>query len=62
MKSSDMIDLKCWKCGAEKSNPRQSHDPPNAVRLECTCNDCEESGVFSEVTYFDSNRNEILPT
>jgi len=53
------IDLHCPKCKRTMSVERQDTDYPEAVRLEVTCNECDD-GDFAESFYYDSAGKHII--
>lgn len=49
-----MIRLSCPQCGKTVDTPRDPDtDPPNAVRMEMSCEECGAGG-FDLVDYFDA--------
>lgn len=54
------INLLCIRCGNAARTPRQSYDPPRAVRMEVNfCDLCDEGGWFEETWYFARNGREV---
>lgn len=59
------IELRCPKCKRWQWVARDPTDYPEAVRVEVTCNDCDD-GDFAEVMHYDVDgkhitRNPSLP-
>lgn len=54
------IKIECRKCGKRKTILRDEHDPPNAVKVQITCPDCN-SGDFDETMHFDANGKHLHP-
>lgn len=50
----NQIHLECPKCGKNVMTERADYDPPNAVRMEMKCEDCNH-GDFEEIHYFDAD-------
>ena len=53
------MELRCPKCGKQKSTERLPEDYPEAVRLEVMCPDCN-AGDFDEPVYYDAHGNHIV--
>lgn len=54
------IKLECGKCGESKITLRAKTDPPDAVRVQITCPECN-SGDFDETMHFDASGAHLHP-
>jgi hypothetical protein len=58
MEMANTILLRCPKCNREMQVARDYTDYPEAVRVEVTCDRCDD-GDFSELMHFDADGNHI---
>lgn len=55
------VTLRCPQCNRTKSAKADATDPKGTSIVRCLCPACC-GGDFSEVSYYDSNGNALLPT